>query len=85
MPKFFSVYIDIGTGSGNTVTATFAFADSTTARQWDIKVSQIECSNPSRSVLFVFLDFYSELNQAYFLFFKCCTGHQIHVCNTLPG
>ncbi len=40
--------MDIGSVSGNTATLAFTFPDSNTARTWDIKVTQVECSNPSR-------------------------------------
>ncbi len=40
--------MDIGSVTGNTATLAFTFSDTTTARTWDIKVSQIECSNANR-------------------------------------
>ncbi len=46
---FFSVYIDIGANSGDSATIQFAFntpaGTTALARLWDVKVTQIECSN----------------------------------------
>ena len=43
---FISVYIDIGSGSGNSATVAFDFGTtSSTSRQWDIKVAQIPCGS----------------------------------------
>jgi hypothetical protein len=45
----FSVYLDIGTTSTGTATVAFTFATTTsTARTWEIKVTQIECYSASR-------------------------------------
>jgi len=41
------VYIDIGANSGDTATLAFAFAAGNAfGRQFDIKVTQVECTNP---------------------------------------
>ena len=40
------MYIDIGANSGDTATLAFTFQGTTTQRTWDIKVTQIECTNP---------------------------------------
>ena len=43
------VYMDIGTGCENTGKIDFGFAAaSATSRQWEVKVTQIECSSRSR-------------------------------------
>ena len=46
---FFSVYIDIGANSGDSATIQLAFntpaGTTALARLWDVKVTQIECSN----------------------------------------
>ena len=42
------VYVDMGNQATDTTTLTFAFTTTTTTRNWEIKVTQIECSNPSR-------------------------------------
>ncbi len=42
-----AVYIDIGANSGDTATLAFTFQGTATNRMWDIKVTQVECSNPS--------------------------------------
>ncbi len=44
------MYIDIGANSGDTAQLAFAFTGTNTARTWDIKVTQIECGNPSAYV-----------------------------------
>ena len=45
----FLVYVDIGTVSTDTATLAFTFGTTTsTTRAWEIKVSQITCSNPNR-------------------------------------
>ncbi len=45
------VYVDIGANAGDTATIAFTFATpaGTVAigRLWDIKVTQVECSNPN--------------------------------------
>jgi hypothetical protein len=42
------VYVDIGAESGDSATLAFAFPGTQTfSRSWDIKVTQLECSNPS--------------------------------------
>ncbi len=47
--KTLLVYYDIGSGSTDTATVTFAFsATASTVRTWEIKVTQIECSNLAR-------------------------------------
>ncbi len=47
---FFSVYIDMGNQPTDSSTLSFAFTTTSTTRNWEIKVSQIECSNPGRWV-----------------------------------
>ena len=42
------VYVDMGNQGTDTTTLTFAFSTTTTTRNWEIKVTQVECSNPSR-------------------------------------
>ncbi len=43
---FTLVYVDIGANAGDTATLTFGFgAAVTTARMFDIKVTQLECGN----------------------------------------
>lgn len=43
------LYVDIGPASGATASLAFTFGTSTTvSRTWELKVTQIECSNPSR-------------------------------------
>jgi hypothetical protein len=44
----FSVYIDFGTDPTETVSFDFAFTGASTTRTWEIKTTQLECSNPSR-------------------------------------
>ena len=42
-----SVYVDLGTTSSDSATINFNFlsTDTTTGRQWEIKVTQVECGN----------------------------------------
>jgi hypothetical protein len=40
------VYVDIRSNSGNSVGLSLAVVGSGDDRLWDVKVSQIECSNP---------------------------------------
>lgn len=42
------VYVDMGNVATDTTTLSFTFTQTTTTRNWEIKVSQIECSNPGR-------------------------------------
>ena len=43
------MYVDVGANSGDSATLTFAFSNAVTSdRTWDIKISQIECSNSNR-------------------------------------
>ena len=42
------VYIDMGNQATDTTTLTFAFTTTTTTRNWEIKITQVECSNPGR-------------------------------------
>jgi hypothetical protein len=42
------VYIDFGTDVSETVSLDFSFSGASTVRTWEIKTTQIECSNPSR-------------------------------------
>ena len=48
------VYVDMGNVATDTTTLAFTFATTTTTRNWDIKVTQVECSNPGRCDLFTF-------------------------------
>ena len=44
-----SVYVEVGKDAGATATLAFTFGTSTTvSRLWEIKVTQIECSNRGR-------------------------------------
>ncbi len=54
-----TVYVDIGANSGDTAVLNFAFNvgdddddddDNNVDRRWDVKVTQIECTNPNSSV-----------------------------------
>ena len=47
-PFFFAVYVDIGANSGDTATINFNFGTTAASRTYDIKVTQIECTNPNR-------------------------------------
>jgi hypothetical protein len=38
----------MGNQATDTVTLSFTFSTTSTTRAWEMKVSQIECSNPSR-------------------------------------
>jgi len=49
----FTVYVDIGNQASDTATLNFAFATASTIRNWEIKVTQIECSNPGRYLFYV--------------------------------
>lgn len=42
------VYINIGEKSSDSATLAFSFTGTSTSRNWEIKVTQIECSNPNR-------------------------------------
>jgi hypothetical protein len=43
------VYVDIGNLATDTATLAFTFStSSSTTRSWEIKVTQITCSNPNR-------------------------------------
>ena len=42
------VYVDMGAVSTDSSTIALAFTGSSTTRVWEIKISQIECSNPNR-------------------------------------
>ncbi len=45
----FTVFVDLGTFPTDTATLSFTFGSATaTTRVWEIKIYQIECSNPSR-------------------------------------
>jgi hypothetical protein len=44
----FSVYVDIGNQASDKATLNFVFTTVSTIRNWEIKVTQIECSNPGR-------------------------------------
>ena len=41
------VYVDIGANFGDSASISFSFDGTTTQRTWDIKITQIECRNPS--------------------------------------
>ena len=44
-----TVYVDIGNAATDSATLAFTFSTTTsTIRTWEIKVSQISCSNPNR-------------------------------------
>ena len=43
-----SVYVEVGKDASATATLDFSFGSSTIARSWEIKVTQLECSNPGR-------------------------------------
>ena len=42
------VYVDMGNQNTDTVTLAFAFSTTSTTRNWELKVSQIECWNAGR-------------------------------------
>ena len=42
------VYVDMGNQNTDSVTLAFTFTITTTTRNWEIKVSQIECWNAGR-------------------------------------
>jgi len=44
----YHAYVEIGPDAGATATLSFTFGSSTLARMWDIKVTQVECTNRSR-------------------------------------
>ncbi len=50
------VYVDIGANNGDSATLNFNFMGTNTARTWDIKVTQVECSNPNAWVGTYFLE-----------------------------
>jgi len=41
----FKVYIDVGASTGDVATLNFAIAAASAGSMWDIKVTQVECSN----------------------------------------
>ena len=45
--KSLSVYVDLGATASDSATINFNFlsTDTTTGRQWEIKVTQVECGN----------------------------------------
>ncbi len=47
MQQTYSVYIDIGGTAGGVATLAFAFDAMNVNRMFDIKVTQVECDNPS--------------------------------------
>ncbi len=49
------MYVDIGANNGDSATLNFNFMGTNTARTWDIKVTQVECSNPNAWVGTYFL------------------------------
>ena len=44
----FAVYVELGKDAGATATLAFTFDASAQTRSWEIKVTQIECTNRSR-------------------------------------
>lgn len=44
----YHVYVEVGKDASATATLDFSFGTSTIARSWEIKVTQLECSNPGR-------------------------------------
>jgi hypothetical protein len=53
MIQMFAVYVDIGNQATDTASLAFTFSSTitgtpATSRQWEIKISQIGCSNPNR-------------------------------------
>ena len=49
LPNSISVYVEIGKDASATATLAFTFGSSTTVdRSWEIKVTQLECSNRGR-------------------------------------
>ena len=42
------MYVELGPDAGATATLAFTFGSSTLARTWEIKVTQLECSNTNR-------------------------------------
>ncbi len=44
------VYIDMGNVATDTATLAFTFSGTSTTRIWEIKVSQLTCSNANRSL-----------------------------------
>lgn len=49
---FFLVYVNLGDKPTDIATIAFSFGGSSTIRNWEIKVSQIECTNPNRLNVF---------------------------------
>ena len=43
-----TVYIDMGNQATDSVNLAFTFTTTSATRNWEIKVTQIECSNPGR-------------------------------------
>ncbi len=48
---FIKVFVDMGALSTDTATLAFTFTGTSTTRIWEIKVTQVECSNPSRFII----------------------------------
>jgi len=44
----YHIYVELGPDAGATATLAFTFGSSTLARTWEIKVTQLECSNTNR-------------------------------------
>jgi len=44
----YHIYVELGPDAGATATLAFTFGTSTLARTWEIKVTQLECSNTNR-------------------------------------
>ncbi len=51
---FGTVYVDMGNVATDTTTLAFTFTTTSTTRLWEIKVSQISCSNTNRLVMIWF-------------------------------
>ena len=45
---FFTVYVEVENTASATATLAFTFGTSTVSRTWEIKVTQIECTNLAR-------------------------------------
>ena len=53
------MYVEVGPDSGATATLAFTFGTSTIARTWEIKVTQLECSNTNRPYDSGFLQYFT--------------------------
>jgi hypothetical protein len=65
----------MGNQGSDSATLNFAFATTSTTRNWEIKVTQVECSNPGRytshitslSLLFIILELSDQPQEFIFL------------------